>query len=143
MTNSFRISGNEASNKNIHGTVSEQLKKNFAKSRWKVCNAVNVTDFYCSWIKIYFQQAYYAATVIRQMQKMALSSNNSTSITDESSLIKISTGTGSCKNRIETEAITPDPTTCEHSTSSNTYWSYITWNSKKSHHKSSRNVAEV
>jgi hypothetical protein len=31
-----RISGNAASNKNIHGTVSEQLKKNFAKSRWKV-----------------------------------------------------------------------------------------------------------
>ncbi|KPU74971.1 uncharacterized protein Dana_GF22801, isoform B [Drosophila ananassae] len=51
------ISGNEASSKNIHGTVSEQLKKNFAKSRWK--------------------QAYYAATVIRQMQKMALSSNSS------------------------------------------------------------------
>ncbi|KAH8373751.1 hypothetical protein KR009_009398 [Drosophila setifemur] len=50
------ISGNEASSKNIHGTVSEQLKKNFAKSRWK--------------------QAYYAATVIRQMQRMALSSNS-------------------------------------------------------------------
>lgn len=32
----WRISGNAASNKNIHGTVSEQLKKNFAKSRWKV-----------------------------------------------------------------------------------------------------------
>ncbi|XP_022217543.1 calcium/calmodulin-dependent protein kinase type 1 isoform X2 [Drosophila obscura] len=53
------ISGNEASSKNIHGTVSEQLKKNFAKSRWK--------------------QAYYAATVIRQMQRMALSSNSSAS----------------------------------------------------------------
>lgn len=49
------ISGNAASSKNIHGTVSEQLKKNFAKSRWK--------------------QAYYAATVIRQMQRMALNSN--------------------------------------------------------------------
>lgn len=49
------ISGNAASNKNIHGTVSEQLKKNFAKSRWK--------------------QAYHAATVIRQMQRMALSSS--------------------------------------------------------------------
>lgn len=47
------ISGNAASNKNIHGTVSEQLKKNFAaKSKWK--------------------QAYHAATVIRQMQRMAL-----------------------------------------------------------------------
>lgn len=33
-----RISGNAASSKNIHGTVSEQLKKNFAKSRWKVSN---------------------------------------------------------------------------------------------------------
>ncbi|XP_033168096.1 calcium/calmodulin-dependent protein kinase type 1 isoform X2 [Drosophila mauritiana] len=50
------ISGNEASSRNIHGTVSEQLKKNFAKSRWK--------------------QAYYAATVIRQMQRMALNSNS-------------------------------------------------------------------
>lgn len=50
------ISGNAASNKNIHGTVSEQLKKNFAKSRWK--------------------QAYHAATVIRQMQRMALSSSS-------------------------------------------------------------------
>ncbi|XP_029167611.1 calcium/calmodulin-dependent protein kinase type 1-like isoform X1 [Nylanderia fulva] len=48
------ISGNAASNKNIHGTVSEQLKKNFAKSRWK--------------------QAYHAATVIRQMQRLALNS---------------------------------------------------------------------
>lgn len=51
------ISGNAASNKNIHGTVSEQLKKNFAKSRWK--------------------QAYHAATVIRQMQRMALNSGGS------------------------------------------------------------------
>lgn len=48
------ISGNAASNKNIHGTVSEQLKKNFSKSRWK--------------------QAYHAATVIRQMQRLALNS---------------------------------------------------------------------
>uniref|UniRef100_A0A8D8VYJ5 Calcium/calmodulin-dependent protein kinase type 1 n=1 Tax=Cacopsylla melanoneura TaxID=428564 RepID=A0A8D8VYJ5_9HEMI len=48
------ICGNAASERNIHGTVSEQLKKNFAKSRWK--------------------QAYHATTVIRQMQKMALTS---------------------------------------------------------------------
>ncbi|XP_077285246.1 calcium/calmodulin-dependent protein kinase I [Arctopsyche grandis] len=53
------ISGNAARNKNIHGTVSEQLKKNFAKSRWK--------------------QAYHATTVIRQMQRMALSSGGSSS----------------------------------------------------------------
>ncbi|KAH8338196.1 hypothetical protein KR074_002937 [Drosophila pseudoananassae] len=70
------ISGNEASNKNIHGTVSEQLKKNFAKSRWK--------------------QAYYAATVIRQMQKMALSSNTSANF---DSITNISSNT-SIKNQI-------------------------------------------
>ncbi|KAF2354922.1 Protein kinase domain, partial [Trinorchestia longiramus] len=29
------ISGNAASDRNIHSSVSEQLKKNFAKSRWK------------------------------------------------------------------------------------------------------------
>ncbi|KRT80364.1 protein kinase [Oryctes borbonicus] len=55
------ISGNAASNKNIHGTVSEQLKKNFAKSRWK--------------------RAYHATTVIRQMQQMALSSGGCSSAT--------------------------------------------------------------
>ncbi|XP_065359391.1 calcium/calmodulin-dependent protein kinase type 1 [Calliphora vicina] len=49
------ISGNAAGNKNIHATVSEQLKKNFAKSRWK--------------------QAYLAATVIRQMQRLAMGSS--------------------------------------------------------------------
>ena len=32
----LRISGNAASTKNIHSSVSEQLKKNFAKSRWRV-----------------------------------------------------------------------------------------------------------
>jgi hypothetical protein len=41
----FRISGNAASNKNIHGTVSEQLKKNFAKSRWKVVYPTNYTVY--------------------------------------------------------------------------------------------------
>ncbi|XP_023723485.1 calcium/calmodulin-dependent protein kinase type 1 isoform X2 [Cryptotermes secundus] len=51
------ISGNAASNKNIHGTVSEQLKKNFAKSRWK--------------------QAYLATTVVQKMKRMALSSTSS------------------------------------------------------------------
>ncbi|KOX69596.1 Calcium/calmodulin-dependent protein kinase type 1 [Melipona quadrifasciata] len=58
------ISGNAASNKNIHGTVSEQLKKNFAKSRWKESLPL------LSWL----QQAYHAATVIRQMQRLALTS---------------------------------------------------------------------
>lgn len=46
------ISGNAASDRNIHSSVSEQLKKNFAKSRWK--------------------QAYNATAVIRQMRRLAL-----------------------------------------------------------------------
>ncbi|XP_050425537.1 calcium/calmodulin-dependent protein kinase type 1 isoform X2 [Adelges cooleyi] len=37
------ISGNAASNKNIHETVSTQLKKNFAKTRWKqLMNAITM-----------------------------------------------------------------------------------------------------
>merc|ERR1712123_544110 len=43
------------SEKNIHATVSEQLKKNFAKSRWR--------------------QAYNAITVSRQMKLLALNSS--------------------------------------------------------------------
>ncbi|XP_050313945.1 calcium/calmodulin-dependent protein kinase type 1-like [Anthonomus grandis grandis] len=51
------ISGNAAATKNIHFTVAEQLKKNFAKSKWK--------------------QAYHAATVIQKMKKMALTNHKS------------------------------------------------------------------
>ncbi|XP_060661099.1 calcium/calmodulin-dependent protein kinase type 1 isoform X2 [Drosophila nasuta] len=75
------ISGNEASSKNIHGTVSEQLKKNFAKSRWK--------------------QAYYAATVIRQMQRMALSSSTA-NVIDETPSNSI-TGNGNQRNSVAKE----------------------------------------
>ncbi|XP_054279412.1 calcium/calmodulin-dependent protein kinase type 1-like isoform X2 [Macrosteles quadrilineatus] len=50
------ISGNAASNKNIHGTVSEQLKKNFAKSRWK--------------------QLMNAITMVHKMQRLALISSS-------------------------------------------------------------------
>lgn len=46
------ICGDTARDKNIHGSVSEQLKKNFAKSKWK--------------------QAYNATAVIRQMRKLAM-----------------------------------------------------------------------
>lgn len=31
-----RISGNTALEKNIHASVSEQIRKNFAKTKWKV-----------------------------------------------------------------------------------------------------------
>ncbi|MPC26581.1 Calcium/calmodulin-dependent protein kinase type 1 [Portunus trituberculatus] len=37
------ISGNAASDRNIHSSVSEQLKKNFAKSRWKKCHELLIS----------------------------------------------------------------------------------------------------
>lgn len=46
------ISGNAALEKNIHASVSAQIKKNFAKSKWR--------------------QAYNATAVIRQMRKLAM-----------------------------------------------------------------------
>jgi len=53
------------SEKNIHASVSEQLKKNFAKSRWR--------------------QAYNAIAVSRQMKLLALASSNRNNSTSESS----------------------------------------------------------
>ncbi|XP_060659274.1 calcium/calmodulin-dependent protein kinase type 1-like [Drosophila nasuta] len=50
------ISGNEAISRNIHDSVSQQLRKNFAKSRWRRVVQVN--------------------TVIRNMQQLALNSKN-------------------------------------------------------------------
>ena len=50
------ISGNLASDKDIYHSVSEQLKKNFAKNKWK--------------------QAYNATAVIRQMRKLAMTSQH-------------------------------------------------------------------
>ena len=44
------ISGDTAKDTNIHSSVSEQLRKNFAKQRWK--------------------QAYNASAVIRQLRKL-------------------------------------------------------------------------
>ncbi|XP_046440388.1 calcium/calmodulin-dependent protein kinase type 1-like isoform X2 [Daphnia pulex] len=50
------ISGNAASTKNIHSSVSEQLKKNFAKSRWR--------------------QLMHAIAMVHKMQRLALSSSS-------------------------------------------------------------------
>lgn len=58
------ISGNAASDRNIHSSVSEQLKKNFAKSRWR--------------------QAYHATAVIRQMRLLALSSHREKKVSESS-----------------------------------------------------------
>ncbi|KAK7595481.1 hypothetical protein V9T40_013306 [Parthenolecanium corni] len=62
------ICGNTASSKDIHGTVSAQLKKNFAKSRWR--------------------QAYHAAAVIHQMKRMALETNQVSSGNSHAELTK-------------------------------------------------------
>ncbi|XP_067683497.1 calcium/calmodulin-dependent protein kinase type 1-like [Haliotis asinina] len=51
------ISGNAALDKDIHASVSAQIKKNFAKTRWR--------------------QAYNAAAVIRQMKKLAMRTEDS------------------------------------------------------------------
>lgn len=45
----FRICGNTASSKDIHGTVSAQLKKNFAKSRWRV-STIYLFDYFPSYL---------------------------------------------------------------------------------------------
>ncbi|XP_066990593.1 calcium/calmodulin-dependent protein kinase type 1 isoform X4 [Macrobrachium rosenbergii] len=50
------ISGNAASDRNIHSSVSEQLKKNFAKSRWR--------------------QLMHAIVMVHKMQRLALSSTS-------------------------------------------------------------------
>jgi len=53
------ICGNAASTKNIHSSVSEQLKKNFAKSRWR--------------------QLMHAIAMVHKMQRLALSTGSSIS----------------------------------------------------------------
>ncbi|CAH1731378.1 unnamed protein product [Aphis gossypii] len=63
------ISGNAASSKNIHGTVSAQLKKNFAKSRWK--------------------QLMNAITMVHKMQRLAM---NVSEVSDASSLLPAAAG---------------------------------------------------
>jgi calcium/calmodulin-dependent protein kinase I len=60
------ISGGTAKEMNIHGSVSEQLKKNFAKTKWR--------------------QAYNATAVIRQMRKLAMG-NSATSLDQITSTI--------------------------------------------------------
>lgn len=42
----FRIAGDTALNKNIHESVSAQIRKNFAKSKWRVSYHV-LSCLYC------------------------------------------------------------------------------------------------
>ncbi|XP_011444543.1 calcium/calmodulin-dependent protein kinase type 1-like [Crassostrea angulata] len=59
------ISGNTALEKNIHASVSEQIRKNFAKTKWK--------------------QAYNATAVIRQMKKLAMNKDDQSQHTETKS----------------------------------------------------------
>lgn len=47
----YRISGDTALDKNIHESVSAQIKKNFAKSKWKVSGrrGIGTVEAYFAW----------------------------------------------------------------------------------------------
>lgn len=48
----YRISGDTALDKNIHESVSAQIKKNFAKSKWKVSASTDSSGI--GTVKAYF-----------------------------------------------------------------------------------------
>lgn len=58
-----RISGNAASTKNIHSSIAEQLKKNFAKSRWRVRYIITFS-FSSSFIIFYSLHIYLSIFII-------------------------------------------------------------------------------
>lgn len=86
----FRIAGDTALDKNIHESVSAQIKKNFAKSKWKVNHCIwewkNLIweSLYCKGVKHGFwfqwlsfscyhsQQAFNATAVVRHMRRLQL-----------------------------------------------------------------------
>ncbi|KAG9510623.1 Calcium/calmodulin-dependent protein kinase type 1 [Fragariocoptes setiger] len=85
------ISGNEASDKDIYHSVSEQLKKNFAKSKWK--------------------QAYNATAVIRKMRKLAMTSAiNTTTATATATNININTSTNVADDCVDPQLLVPSGT---------------------------------
>lgn len=83
----FRIAGDTALDKNIHESVSAQIKKNFAKSKWKVNPCIYesernteilqvksmVSDFkWLSFSYYHTQQAFNATAVVRHMRRLQL-----------------------------------------------------------------------
>lgn len=88
------------SEKNIHASVSEQLKKNFAKSRWR--------------------QAYHAIAVSRQMKLLALNSSRASAERQQQAAAGGSSTSreNSCdrskaaQNAADGEAVTSIPTNC-------------------------------
>jgi len=92
------------SEKNIHASVSEQLKKNFAKSRWR--------------------QAYHAIAVSRQMKLLALNSSRASAERQQQAASSAGGGNSSTSrenscdrskaahNAADGEAVTSIPTNC-------------------------------
>ncbi|XP_043375182.1 calcium/calmodulin-dependent protein kinase type 1 isoform X2 [Dermochelys coriacea] len=65
------IAGDTALDKNIHQSVSEQIKKNFAKSKWKELEPVPISGTH-SQPPVLVQQAFNATAVVRHMRKLQL-----------------------------------------------------------------------
>ncbi len=47
----FRIAGDTALCKNIHESVSRQMRKNFAKSKWRV-SRIDIVNKACNFIQV-------------------------------------------------------------------------------------------
>lgn len=83
----FRIAADTALCKNIHESVSRQMKKNFAKAKWRVSNfsflfseqtkVFSVNAAYNTNLTKHFlsQQAFNATAVIRHMRRLQLGSS--------------------------------------------------------------------
>lgn len=85
----FRIAGDTALCKNIHESVSRQMKKNFAKAKWRVSNFSFLVLYrseaiYCQPAQyvarivikhLLSQQAFNATAVIRHMRRLQLGSS--------------------------------------------------------------------
>uniref|UniRef100_A0A6A7FZT9 Calcium/calmodulin-dependent protein kinase type 1-like isoform X1 n=2 Tax=Hirondellea gigas TaxID=1518452 RepID=A0A6A7FZT9_9CRUS len=128
------ISGNAASDRNIASSVSEQLKKNFAKSRWK--------------------QAYNATAVIRQMRRLALVSAKGKRLSESLDQQTMQTsaskpmpsnasvsfeGCNSAPTAADKDSVVEYPTSTTISTSSNTSSNISTTTSSRSNNIASKN----
>lgn len=85
----FRISGDTALCKNIHESVSRQMRKNFAKSKWRVSSEAYSTVCFGSRFVFFltmnshlstYQQAFNATAVVRHMRRLQLGSSMGSSM---------------------------------------------------------------
>ena len=62
MSVCFRISGDTALCKNIHESVSRQMRKNFAKSKWRVTAHLLLTSLCFLWFWLHCSRLFYSIT---------------------------------------------------------------------------------